>query len=133
MLIPTNHVNTHLGIIKVLLDVLLLRLARVGSVGVVNLGPVLVNVLFKSILAVLGVRDKLVLHEHGVLTLSPDGLDLLVDGGSGRDNGEFSLLDLLLDLARLLDLLLALDGVRLHGLQSSSQHLGSTSPLRRPG
>ena len=108
----------YLSLFQTALDLGLLVLAGKRSVQIVNLGAVLIDVFFESVFAIFRVGNQLVLHKHLVLAFGPQLLGLVVDSGGARDDGEFALLDLLLDLVRLLGLVLG--RIRFHSLNGGS-------------
>lgn len=105
-------VKTNLGVHELGLQLLLLVL--VGELGVhaIDLVTELVDGGLELVLLLVGLGDKLVLHVHGVLALSPGLLGSLVEAAGSGGNGEITLANLLLNLAGLLGLLLL--GVGVH-------------------
>jgi len=93
--------DAYLAGLELLLQLGLLLLA--GEVGVllVNLCTHFVDVSLELVLLVLGVGDKLVLHDHAVLLLGEVGDGLHIERSGARGQGKVTLLDLLLDLAGL--------------------------------
>lgn len=104
--------ETHLGVHKLGLQLLLLLLAGELGVNAVDLVTELVDGGLELVLLLVGLGDELVLHVHSVLTLGPGLLGGLVEATSGGGNGEITLANLLLNLAGLLGLLLL--GVGVH-------------------
>lgn len=93
--------DAYLAGLELLLQLGFLVIAGELGVLLVDLCTHFVDVGLKLVLLVLGVGDKLVLHDHAVLLLGEVGNGLHVEGGGARGQGKVTLLDLLLDLAGL--------------------------------
>ena len=109
-----NVNETYLGVSELSAELLLLLIAGELGVDAVDLVTELVDGGLELVLLLVGLGDKLVLHVHGVLTLSPGLLGSLVEATGGGGDGKVTLADLLLDLAGLLGLLVL--GVGVHGI-----------------
>lgn len=106
--------GTYLDCLKLSLDSLLCFFAGKFGVLLVKLGTKVVDVGLELVLLLLGIGNKLVLHDHGGLLLAENRLGAIIQRSSTAGNGEIALSDLLLNLAGLLGTIILL--VRVHSL-----------------
>ncbi|KAI6776082.1 hypothetical protein HG530_000027 [Fusarium avenaceum] len=107
--------STYLSGLKLGLDGLLLVLASELGVLLIELRTEIVDIGLELVLLLLGIGDKLVLHDHGGLLLKQTGLGGVIQRGAACRNGQVTLANLLLHLAGLLRSIL----ISLHGLLGS--------------